>query len=54
MKKRVFALLLGTVLAVGALAGCGGTPSDSTPTEDQQTTDDQQEAARRCRKPTPG
>lgn len=44
MKKRVFALLLGTVLAVGALAGCGGTPSDSTPTEDQQTTDDQQEA----------
>ncbi len=44
MKKRVFALLLGTVLAVGAFAGCGSTPADSTPTDDQQTTDDQQQA----------
>lgn len=42
MKKRVFALLLGTVLAVGAFAGCGGTSPDSTPAEDQQTADDQQ------------
>lgn len=36
MKKRVLALLLGSVLAMGALAGCGGGASEQAPADDQQ------------------
>ena len=36
MKKRVLALLLGSVLAMGALAGCGGGASEQPPADDQQ------------------
>lgn len=39
MKKRLLSLLLATVLAMGALAGCGGssTPSSAGPTEPTPT-----------------
>lgn len=36
MKKRVLALLLGSILAMGALAGCGGGATEQTPADDQQ------------------
>ncbi len=39
MKKRVFALLLGSVLAAGVFAGCGNTTSETAPTDDQQQTE---------------
>lgn len=39
MKKRVFAVLLGSVLAMGALVGCGGGASSDTPADDQQGTE---------------
>lgn len=31
MKKRLFALLLASLLLLGVLAGCGGEPEDSAP-----------------------
>lgn len=39
MKKRVFALLLGSVLTAGVFAGCGNTTSETAPTDDQQQTE---------------
>ena len=39
MKKRVFAVLLGSVLAMGALVGCGGGASSDAPADDQQGTE---------------
>ena len=39
MKKRVFALLLGSVLAAGAFTACSSTTSEPAPADDQQQTE---------------
>ncbi len=39
MKKRVFALVLSSVLTAGVFAGCGNTTSETTTTDDQQQTE---------------